>query len=82
MQAPFFGDFDALAIYDRGAGARFAFSFLSTRDVQRMMDATVWRAGMDKIEEALKTVDMPLRLDNANALPTYPLQKQKRQEAA
>ena len=30
-----------------------------------------WRAGMDRIEAA-KTVDMPLRLDNANALPTYP----------
>ena len=31
-----------------------------------------WRAGMDKIEAAAKAVDMPLRLDNANALPTYP----------
>ena len=42
-----------------------------------------WRAGMDVIEAAT-TVDMPLRLDNANALPTYPQQKQKRkqQEAA
>jgi hypothetical protein len=27
-------------------------------------------------------VDMPLRLDNANALPTYPQQRQKQQEAA
>jgi len=27
-------------------------------------------------------VDMPLRLDNANTLPTYPQQKQKQQEAA
>ena len=44
---------------------------------------TVWRAGMDKIEAAA-TVDMPLRLDNANALTTYPQQKQKQkqQEAA
>ena len=33
----------------------------------------VWRAGMDKIEAAARAVDMPLRLDNANALPTYPL---------
>jgi putative transposase len=42
----------------------------------------VWSAGMDKIEAA-KTVDMPLRSDNANALPTYPQQTQKqRQEAA
>jgi hypothetical protein len=32
---------------------------------------TAWRAGMDAIEAA-KAVDMPLRLDNANALPTYP----------
>ena len=29
----------------------------------------VWRAGMDKIEAAARAVDMPLRLDNANALP-------------
>ncbi|HEY5131233.1 MAG TPA: integrase core domain-containing protein, partial [Bradyrhizobium sp.] len=43
----------------------------------------VWCAGMDRIEAA-KTVDMPLRLDNANALPTYPqqTQKQQQQEAA
>jgi hypothetical protein len=43
---------------------------------------TVWRAGMDKIEAAARAVDMPLRLANANALPTYPQQKQKQQEAA
>jgi putative transposase len=42
---------------------------------------TVWRIGMDRIEAA-KTVDMPLRLDNANALPTYPQQTQKQQKAA
>jgi len=42
----------------------------------------VWRAGMDKIEAATKAVDMPLRLDNANALPTCPQQKQKKQKAA
>ena len=41
-----------------------------------------WRAGMDKIEAAQRAVDMTLRLDNANALPTYPQQKQKQQEAA
>ncbi len=40
----------------------------------------LWRAGTDKIEAAQRAVDMPLRLDNANALPTYPQQKQ--QEAA
>jgi putative transposase len=42
----------------------------------------VWRAGMDKIEAAAMAVDMPLRLDNANALPTSPQQRQKQQEAA
>ena len=42
----------------------------------------VWRAGMDKIEAAERTVDMPLRLDNANAVPTYPQQKHNKQEAA
>jgi hypothetical protein len=31
---------------------------------------------MDKIEAAA-TVDMPLRLDNATALTTYPQQKQQ-----
>jgi putative transposase len=31
-----------------------------------------WRGGMDKIEAAARAVDMPLRLDNANASPTYP----------
>ena len=45
------------------------------------MPMAVWRAGMDKIEAA-RAVDMPLRLDNANALPTYPQQRQKQQEAA
>jgi len=40
----------------------------------------VWRDGMDKIEAAARAVDMPLRLDNANALPTYPQHNQ--QEAA
>jgi putative transposase len=42
----------------------------------------VWRAGMDKIEAAAKAVDMPLRLDNANALPTFPQQRQKQKKAA
>jgi hypothetical protein len=40
----------------------------------------VWRAGVDKIEAAARAVDMPLRLDNANALPTYPQQKQLRSD--
>jgi putative transposase len=48
--------------------------------MNNQMPMAVWHAGMDKIEAAANTVDMPLRLDNANALPTYPQQKQ--QEAA
>jgi putative transposase len=38
-------------------------------------------AGMDGIEAA-RTVDMPLRLDNTNALRTYPQQTQKQQKKA
>ncbi|MGO9673119.1 MAG: hypothetical protein ACLPSF_02940 [Methylocella sp.] len=41
------------------------------------MPMAVWRAGMDKIEAAANAVDMSLRLDSANALPTYPQQKQQ-----
>ena len=48
--------------------------------MNNQMPMAVWRAGIDKIEAAARAVDMPLRLDNANALPTYPQQKQ--QEAA
>ncbi|MCX7298067.1 MAG: hypothetical protein NTU64_14630, partial [Hyphomicrobiales bacterium] len=45
----------------------------------------VWRAGMkkielEKIEAAARAVDMPLRLDNARALPTCP--QQQKQAAA
>ena len=50
--------------------------------MNNQMPMAVWRAGMDKILAAAKAVDMPLRLDNANALPTYPQQRQKQQEAA
>jgi putative transposase len=39
--------------------------------MNNQMPMAVWRAGMDKIEAAARAVDMPLRLDNANALPTY-----------
>ena len=45
--------------------------------MNNQMPMAVWRAGMDKIEAAARAVDMPLRLDNANALPTYPQQKQQ-----
>jgi cytochrome o ubiquinol oxidase operon protein cyoD len=51
------------------------------RVMNNQMAMAVWRAGIDKIEATAKAVDMPLRLDNANALPTYPQQKQKQQEA-
>ncbi len=46
------------------------------------MPMAVWRAGMDKVEAAERAVDVPPRSDDANALPTYPRQKQKQQEAA
>ena len=32
----------------------------------------VWRNDMATAERPAEAVDMPLRLDNANALPTYP----------
>src|ERR1700688_4944520 len=50
--------------------------------MNNQMPMAVWRAGMDKIEEAARAVDMPLRLDNANALPTYPQQRQKKEKKA
>src|SRR5271170_4886296 len=50
--------------------------------MNNQMPMAVWRAGMDEIEAAARAVDMPLRLDNANALPTYPQQRHKQQEAA
>ena len=42
----------------------------------------VWRDGMDKRDGLAEAVDMTLRLDNANALPTYPQQPQKKQKKA
>ena len=50
--------------------------------MNNQMPMAVWRGGMDKIEAAARAVDMPLRLDNANALPTYPQLRQKQREAA
>jgi putative transposase len=68
------------------AGVSWWMTFYNFRRPHQAMDnqmpMAVWRAGMDKIEAAAKAVDMPLRLDNANALPTYPQQKQKQQKAA
>ena len=46
--------------------------------MNNQMPMAVWRAGMDKIEAAARAVDMPLRLDNANALPTYPQRNSSR----
>ena len=79
-----------LKAYADGREARAGISswmafYNSRRPHQAMnnqMPMAVWRAGMDKIEAAAKAVDMPLRLDNANALPTYPQQEQKLQVAA
>ena len=42
----------------------------------------VWRDGMKLADEPAEAVDMPLRLDNANALPTYPQHRQKKQKKA
>ena len=50
--------------------------------MDNQMPMAVWRAGMEKIEAAARAVDMPLRLDNANALPTYPQPQKQQAEAA
>jgi len=50
--------------------------------MNNQMPMAVWRAGMDRIEAAASAVDMPLRLDNATALPTYPQQQKQQAEAA
>ena len=50
--------------------------------MNNQMPMAVWRAGMDNIEAAAKAVDMPLRLDNANPLPTYPQQESSKRSAA
>ena len=52
------------------------------RAMNNQTPMAVWRAGIDKIEATARAVDLPLRLDNANALPTYPQHRQKQQEAA
>jgi putative transposase len=79
-----------LKAYADGREARAGISWWMTfynfrrphQAMHNQMPVAVWRAGMDKIEAAARAVDMPLRLDNANALPTYPQQKQKQQKAA
>ena len=42
----------------------------------------VWRKGVERAGGLAEAVDMPLRLDNASALPTYPQQPQKKQKKA
>ncbi len=50
----------------------YDFRFPADEAMNNQMPMAVWRAGMDKIEAAARAVDMPLRLDNVNALPTSP----------
>lgn len=50
--------------------------------MNNQMPMAAWRAGMDRIEAAASAVDMPLRLDNAIALPTYPQRQKQQAEAA
>ena len=68
------------------AGIGTSMNFYNFRRPHQAMNnqtpMALWRAGMDKIEAAARAVDMLLRLDNANVLPTYPQQRQKHQEAA
>ena len=63
------------------AGIGAWMSFYNERRPHQAMDyrmpMAVWRAGMAAIEAAARSVDMPLRLDNADALPTCPQQEQK-----
>ena len=47
--------------------------------MNNQLPLAVWRDGITG--EAARTVDMPLRLDNANALPTYPQPPQQQQAA-
>jgi len=63
------------------AGIGFWMTFYNFRRphqaMNNQMPMAVWRAGMDRIEAAARPVDMPLRLDNANALPHIPTVEQK-----
>ena len=66
------------------AGIGFWMTFYNSRRphqaLNNQMPMAVWRAGIDKIEAAARPVDMPLRLDNANPLPTDPQHKRNRYE--
>jgi putative transposase len=67
------------------AGIGAWMTFYNERRPHQAMDyqmpMAVWRAGIEEIEAAARAVDMPLRLDNARALPTCPQQEQKQQAA-
>ena len=68
------------------AGIGSWMNFYNHRRPHQAMDnqtpMAVWREGMKHADAPAEAVDMPLRLDNANALPTYPQQKQKQQKKA
>ena len=68
------------------AGIGAWMSFYNHRRPHQGMDnqtpMAVWREGVERVDEPAEAVDMPLRLDNANALPTYPQQRQKKQKKA
>jgi putative transposase len=68
------------------AGIGAWMSFYNHRRPHQAMDnqtpMAVWREGVERGDEPAEAVDMPLRLDNANALPTYPQQRQKKQKKA
>ena len=82
-----------LKAYADGREARMGIgewmNFYNVRRPHQAMDnqtpMAVWRAGMDGmdgIDAAAGAVDMPLRLDDANASPTYPQHGQKQKKAA
>jgi putative transposase len=68
------------------AGIGSWMNFYNHRRPHQAMDnqtpMAVWRKSMERADEPAEAVDMPLRLDNANALPTYPQQRQKKQKKA
>jgi putative transposase len=67
-----------------GIGSWMTF-YNSRRPHQALNNQTpmaVWREGVERNEVAAQAVDMPLRLDNANALTTYPQRRQKQQKQA
>jgi putative transposase len=68
------------------AGIGSWMNFYNHRRPHQAMDnqtpMAVWREGMKHADAPAEAVDMPLRLDNANALPTYPQQRQKKQKKA